>query len=73
MRRRRYLKRRRARWRRGARLAELRPEVYSDPEFRALTARLKIAVHGLDHEEAAKWLLEIGRPTPKSLPSRRAG
>jgi hypothetical protein len=70
MRRRKSHRDRRARWKKGARLSKLRPEIYSDPELRALAARLRLALDGLDHPEASKWLREIGLEPP---PSRRAG
>lgn len=40
----------------------VRPELYSDPAFKAMAARLSLALGGLDQDEAARLLMHLGRP-----------
>ena len=40
----------------------VRPELYSDPAFKAMVARLSLALGGLDQDEAARLLMHLGRP-----------
>jgi len=40
----------------------VRPELYSDPAFKAMAARLGLALGGLDQDRAARLLMQLGRP-----------
>lgn len=47
----------------------LRPELYSDPEFKDLVARTAVAVGGLEESDAARLLLSMSQADPRKPPA----